>query len=266
MLFHLPDAIWPIVSDSRPKDPVEALNPRFVKTAGSGMVNTQVVDWFGRHLREEYNSGDDNSFQIKSAAFLQETVIGGEFTVSKPRNRLNPFVRKDKVIFLPMCIANHWRLLVVVNPCGIATNRDVKDCCILYLDSNPETTRNQAEEKARDVRIYLAAMWKSAYPDTSTQPSFDSESIPLCSPSVPKQKNGLDCGIYTMLSMLTLVVRRSELQVETFLEENRDRSPIFDYNAETARSFRTHLLENLQQCQDEPSSQASTKSAKRPKK
>ncbi|KAK1359874.1 Peptidase C48, SUMO/Sentrin/Ubl1 [Heracleum sosnowskyi] len=87
----------------------------------------------------------------------------------------------QRYVFVPICQANHWSLLILCN-FGKDFNNTARPC-ILLLDSL-ETREENIEP---DVRKFVFAMYKKWKPESSSQHIHN---IPFRKPKVPQQKDG----------------------------------------------------------------------------
>ncbi|KAK1400979.1 hypothetical protein POM88_000584 [Heracleum sosnowskyi] len=95
----------------------------------------------------------------------------------------------QRYVFVPICQANHWSLLILCN-FGKDFNNTARPC-ILLLDSL-ETREENIEP---DVRKFVFAMYKKWKPESSSQHIHN---IPFRKPKVPQQKDGNRCGYYVI--------------------------------------------------------------------
>ncbi|WOH10635.1 hypothetical protein DCAR_0730104 [Daucus carota subsp. sativus] len=107
------------------------------------------------------------------------------------------YIKRDrkfskKYVFLPICLYNHWSLLIF---CHVGEDLQSKAAtpCILLLDSMRKNNPKQDIEKV--LREFLLDIYEGEGRSVSKQ---QIDKIPLLVPKVPQQTGDKECGYYVL--------------------------------------------------------------------
>ena len=163
------------------------------------MLKGAVINLFIKHLDYGNNQEKDSNIETYSTDFYPMLCKEGIEKVMTWQG-IDPFNRK--IINLPICFGNHWRLVVLLNPGSVLDSSPTGPmCCILGFDSLTGDDR-LIGSKAPLIRAWLNAKWNATYPSEKVNP-FNEVTMPAHAPSNLKQStlNVNDCGVHTMLML-----------------------------------------------------------------
>ncbi|KAK1393971.1 hypothetical protein POM88_013027 [Heracleum sosnowskyi] len=114
--------------------------------------------------------------------------------------RLNIFMKK--YVFFPLCLSNHWTLVILCNPGGDIKRKKERPSMIL-LDSLDGSMKSEVE-------IFMSSVLHDLYKNRCISQN-DFGNIKLAIPKVPKQIDDKTCGFFVLYYM-TLFLK--EIQVK----------------------------------------------------
>ncbi|KAK1391148.1 hypothetical protein POM88_019326 [Heracleum sosnowskyi] len=114
--------------------------------------------------------------------------------------RLNIFMKK--YVFFPLCLSNHWTLVILCNPGGDIKRKKERPSMIL-LDSLDGSMKSEVE-------IFMSSVLHELYKNRCISQN-DFGNIKLAIPKVPKQIDDKTCGFFVLYYM-TLFLK--EIQVK----------------------------------------------------
>ena len=171
------------------------------------MLKGGVINFFIKHLDYGNEQEKDANIETYSTDFYPMLSNGGIQNVLNFQ-KINSFSRK--ILNMPVCFGNHWRLIVSLNPGHVLDSSATGPmCCILGFDSCTGDER-LIQSKAPLIRAWLNAKWGKTYPKKRSDP-FNEITMPAFAPSICKQSTVTvnECGIHTMLALRMMYKLRS---------------------------------------------------------
>ncbi|KAK1396712.1 hypothetical protein POM88_006575 [Heracleum sosnowskyi] len=104
--------------------------------------------------------------------------------------RLNIFMQK--YVFFPLCLSNHWSLVILCNPGGDIKRKKERPSMIL-LDSFDGSLKSEVE-------IFMSSVLHELYKNRFISQN-DFGNIKLAIPKVPKQRDDKTCGFFVLYYM-----------------------------------------------------------------
>ncbi|KAK1359959.1 hypothetical protein POM88_044433 [Heracleum sosnowskyi] len=104
--------------------------------------------------------------------------------------RLNIFMQK--YVFFPLCLSNHWSLVILCNPGGDIKRKKERPSMIL-LDSLDGSMKSEVE-------IFMSSVLHELYKNRFISQN-DFGNIKLAIPKVPKQRDDKTCGFFVLYYM-----------------------------------------------------------------
>ena len=194
--------------------------------------------------------------------FFSQLKEGGPDSVAnftsgkKTKNAKKIDVFAKRLVFIIINADLHWSLVVLVNPGQVFDNKrkeksdKVDASFLLHLDS---LGAHDGKKIASNLYDWLNHQAKIAQTKISGAVSFNTRTLPLCTPPIPQQKNGYDCGVFVCRYFEGFW----ELQENTFtatkssfaMKKERDEivcnwishHPSFKFDGETILQMRTRI-------------------------
>ncbi|KAK1366502.1 hypothetical protein POM88_042063 [Heracleum sosnowskyi] len=136
------------------------------------------------------DSGEIGKLNDPQAMYYMRTQLSERNGVIEWFGRFDIFLKK--YVFFPLCISNHWTLVVLCNPGG---NIKIKKECpsMILLDSLEGLFKNEVEVTMSSL---LHMLYEGRFSSTN-----DFAKIKLVIPKVPTQTNDTTCGFYVLFYM-----------------------------------------------------------------
>jgi hypothetical protein len=170
-------------------------------------LNDSIVDMWIKYLfKERYASCSSDFYGFSSFFWKKISPKDGEKEVSKWTGGVDIFTKK--YLFIPVCQSAHWTLIFVVLPTLVPEDPG----CILWLDSLGGSG-NTAFTKIRRYLEHEFLLKKekedpASLDDDDTTPMYEMiRSLPRGNPSVPKQDNSTDCGLFMLQFIESLLTK-----------------------------------------------------------
>jgi len=160
--------------------------------AARGWLNDEIVNRFLEHIteralqKEQWQAGSGPApYFAFSSHWMTRIVASGAPSVSrwgKRKKIQGSNVLKAKIIYVPICVANHWTLLTILP----------QDRKIEYLDSLGGKGQNFIAKAIEWLAHELKDLWK---PNEWTIVTGRSD----------HQANGSDCGVFTVMNAFAVL-------------------------------------------------------------
>jgi ubiquitin C-terminal hydrolase len=168
------------------------------------MINKQTIMWLGADKGKELYCFPASFFvkltekKKRKGKPVTRTAREAHKMVAKWTKNVDIF--QKTLLFFPIVLREHWRLVVVIRP-GVVDDNENRPC-VLYLDSLPEDVED-VSYIYRTIISYLAEEWETKGKGVSP---WDVGIKRTSYPDIPKQVNTYDCGVY-LVKYLQLVCK-----------------------------------------------------------
>jgi hypothetical protein len=189
---HLDEALTPKPAIQLTRKDFGTLLPQPGIDAARGWLNDEIVNRFLEHIteraqqKEKWQAGSGPApYFAFSSHWMTRIVTSGAPSVSRWGRRKKiqgSNVLKVKIIYIPICVANHWTLLTI-----LPQERKIE-----YLDSLGGTGQNFVAKAIEWLAYELKELWK---PHEWTIVTDRSD----------HQENGSDCGVFTVMNAFAVL-------------------------------------------------------------
>ena len=165
------------------------------------------------------NGKNDTDIHVMSTYFIYSLENKKDLSKLCPDDHMK-HIFGEKIVIIPVHQPGHWTLLVLLNAGKLLYHSEsVEISAILFFDSLGNDNVN-AEVKRKGYAT-LVRDWLNLYAkDLYGISPYNQDSLPIYEPSVPRQRNGIDCGLFTCLYAREMVKLSSYRFSCTDLEDN----------------------------------------------
>nr|XP_017256300.1 PREDICTED: probable ubiquitin-like-specific protease 2A [Daucus carota subsp. sativus] len=134
--------------------------------------------------------------KAKHCLYIDPLVIKDYYDNRKGRDKVLSCMLKNKFfekryIFFPICLWNHWVLMVFCNPCN-DFEVEIEKPALILLDSLKDSVKKDVIEFIHGMLVSLYKLANINFSPTTVK------NIPVLIPEVPKQNDAKSCGFFVL--------------------------------------------------------------------
>ncbi len=237
------------------------------RLAPEEFLNDTVIDFFFRFIWEHLPTIRQKKIHFFSTHFYSQLSRTGA-DIRNAADRYNnvqnwtngiDFFNMDYV-FVPVNDQLHWSLFVICNPGKIqylSNRRNVSSSSIIHLDQEEEEEEEEVSSSCiivfdslrchkKETVIgylydYLECEWERR--NAGEKRKFSISNMPMISPTVPLQKNGFDCGIFSIMYARELLSRYPKAITRIDIESKLSNFNKTIFSLADVQDFRDYMLQ-----------------------
>jgi hypothetical protein len=174
------------------------------------LTDSVVVHKLKALVDVDLSTGPTKKYVVDSLTLLRWSIHGA---TQSGRRRSCSQLFEHNIIFVPVCHATHWSLVVICNvsvnggdkPAAGALVPAEKKCTFIHFDSCNSNSHRQFVhdmvhgKNAGVAGSFLQSEWASLHPRGEPLPrAFHSNAIRVVRPNVTQQKDSVSCGLFVL--------------------------------------------------------------------